>query len=95
MKDISSDIHREFSKHIASSIIGAMCDTSTSFEALAQKLDISINELRNIIYGINKDITIGELTQILNVLGYRANFTLTPIHKKINNIRHLRLIRKV
>jgi ribosome-binding protein aMBF1 (putative translation factor) len=87
----SSTRHSEFSQSVATLIIGAMADVGISFEALATKLALSVEVLREIIYGDNSDITVHQLTSILSALDYKLIFSSNR-HPDQKKLKHLKLV---
>lgn len=88
---LSQEERAALARSIAELIIGAMADTQTSFEVLADRLEIPVDELRSVIYGNEKDITIGQITLILHAMGItsKLSVSLTPPEVKSN---HLKLV---
>ena len=59
---------KELARGIAGHIVVVMGDTGTSFEMLAEKLNVSNEEIRRIIYGIEREITLNQLISIFDAM---------------------------
>lgn len=93
-----TDERRALARHISTEIINVMGAAGVSFEQLAMRLGRSIADTRSLVYGIEKEMTFGDLSEIVTVLECRVTFSLdahAAITKYTNYLpkpSHLKLV---